>query len=447
MQILIIIMFGLAWWFGLYLLARDPAKPLLQRVGGGLLLYALALAAGDIGAANADPRLSTAVVFLALTPAIAWVGALPLFFPIEMALRDRLDRLWQRAVWPLSLLVLLALVADLMVVAVALVLLPLLFGLALVIRRRSDQPSPKVAWLLPAATIFFIIGVMGLAVPPFSLARQWVLLAVGVDLGLLGLAAGLLDAFEEGETLRRDLRRSFVGALVAATIFGGQIAAALALGAGLRAPAAALLYTTLAGAIAVVVLAAPFNTALDRLSFPGARRLQRERAELRALEEALPRRDDLSPLLEMDEATFAKITRRALSHYGDLPRLASSPLIELPIIAQRLQARNSADRPLERAAELKSLLAECIARLKPRSDEDFGASDEWRHYNVLYFPYVVGLKPYSRRGNANNLDPLAQQALDWLAQVPERTLYNWQNAAARLIAADLRNETACGLKT
>ena len=70
---------------------------------------------------------------------------------------------------------------------------------------------------------------------------------------------------------------------------------------------------------------------------------------------------------------------------------------------------------------------------------DFGTSDEWRHYNALYFPYVAGLKPYSSRATHDHLDADARAALDWFrTAVPERTLHNWQNAAAKLIAQDLR---------
>ncbi len=84
-------------------------------------------------------------------------------------------------------------------------------------------------------------------------------------------------------------------------------------------------------------------------------------------------------------------------------------------------------------------MSESIQRLKPHSQGDFGTSDEWRYYNVLYFPYVVGLKPYSRRAEHVGLSPSEQQALEWSrTYVPERTYYNWQNAAACLVAQDLR---------
>ena len=54
-------------------------------------------------------------------------------------------------------------------------------------------------------------------------------------------------------------------------------------------------------------------------------RLRAERAALRSTEAALPLRS-ASPLDGMDEETFVRVTRRALSHYGDLSKLVASPL-------------------------------------------------------------------------------------------------------------------------
>src|SRR5690606_3631744 len=97
------------------------------------------------------------------------------------------------------------------------------------------------------------------------------------------------------------------------------------------------------------------------------------------------------------------------------------------------------DNHLERAHLLKALLVESILRLKPYSDKDFDSSDDWRYYNSLYFPYVVGLKPYSVRFDTEALDESSRMALDWFqTQVPERTLHNWQTTAAKLVAQHLR---------
>ena len=41
-------------------------------------------------------------------------------------------------------------------------------------------------------------------------------------------------------------------------------------------------------------------------------------------------------LATLDEGAFARLTRRAFSHYGDLSRLGASPLTRLPRIDARL---------------------------------------------------------------------------------------------------------------
>ena len=57
-------------------------------------------------------------------------------------------------------------------------------------------------------------------------------------------------------------------------------------------------------------------------------------------------------------------------------------------------------------------------------------------------PYVIGVKPFSRRFNLDEFDETTRQALAWFqSQVPERTLYNWQNRGAELIAQFLREQS------
>jgi hypothetical protein len=190
----------------------------------------------------------------------------------------------------------------------------------------------------------------------------------------------------------------------------------------------------------VATFADALAAALDRLALARTPALAAASAELREAAAALPRLAPPPGPAALDEAEFTRLTRRALSHYGDLARLAVSPLTHLPAVSSLLAARGLADTPLERAALLKELLANSIARLKPRENADFGTSDAWRYYNALFFPYVRGLKPYSVRASHNGLDPATREALDWLrAEVPERTLHNWQNAAAHLVAEDLRS--------
>jgi hypothetical protein len=183
------------------------------------------------------------------------------------------------------------------------------------------------------------------------------------------------------------------------------------------------LITTLAIAITAQVLAG----VLDRLAFSKSRTLRADWAALRRTGAALPLRS-VDPIVDVDDETFARLTRRALGHYGGLTKLVASPLTTLSVIDERLAARGAPDQPVERANELKAVLADGISRLKPRDGGDFGTSEQWCYYNSLYFPYVAGVRAYAQNA-----------AWRWLVtEVPQRSLHNWQNAAARLIAADLR---------
>ena len=239
--------------------------------------------------------------------------------------------------------------------------------------------------------------------------------------------------------------RSFAGTVVVAVLFGGQALLGMAViggdGPG-RTALTVLLFTSLAIAIAINVLADPLAGLLDRLAFSRSPALRADRAALRSTEAALPLRSP-GPLDHLDDDTFARLTRRALGHYGDLSKLVASPLTQLPVIDERLAARGATDQPLERANELKALLADHIARLKPRDGGEFGTTEQWRYYNSLYFPYVVGCAPTRRT-------PPPRAWIRWRARPGSGSsprcrsapLHNWQNAAARLIAADLRSQSA-----
>ena len=454
MLIVYTIVFGLCWWLGLYLLSRDLRKPPLLRAGLGLLAYALALALAALALVAPSRLLTQFYSGLIFLPALCWAGALVPLLPLSEQLQARVERLWLYTLMPLSLAVLTLAVGSGAVVVnpaggppqgwplmalAALVGLPLAgeLGLALWAWRTA---RPKGAFGLAAcATIFFGLS-LGLMLFPLNLLpRPLALPAIGVDLGLLGLAIALLDAFDEGETLRPHMARSLLAAGMSAAAFGSLVALAIIGGAGTAPAMVGLLLAVVALAVSAQTLADPLQGLIDRLAFPQARALQQARANLRESASALPKVDLGLPLAEIEAAEFARLTRRSLSHLGDLGRLVSSPLTQLPTIKARLAARGAPDHPLERAAELKSLLAESIARLKPREGGDFGTTEAWRYYNALYFPYVAGLRPYSRRSAPAELDPAAQKALDWFAaQVPERTLHNWQNAAAKIVADDLR---------
>lgn len=436
------VVFALSWWLGLYLLARDPRKPVLVLAATGLTSFAAVVALDAVRIVSGADVLSRIEVYLVAVPGIAWFAVLLELSRPRDSWRSRAGELGLVAVVAAAAFVGAAMAGSVdgplrlgHWVMFAAVSLSSLGAMVYAVLRRS-QPGPVVGFVV-VATLFFALG-NAILIIPLGLVPSWLALAgTGFDVALLGVAVAIGDAFDEGQALRGDMLRSFAATAVVAVLFGGQALIGLAV-TGHDTALTVLLFTSLAIAIAINVLADPLAGALDRLAFSRSPALRADRAALRSTEAALPLRKD-NPLDGVDEQTFARLTRRALGHYGDLSKLIASPLTNLPIIDERLASRGAPDQPLERATELKALLAERIARLKPRDGGEFGTTEEWRHYNSLYFPYVVGVRAYAQNATAAGLDPVARQAWQWfVTEVPQRSLHNWQNAAARLIAADLR---------
>lgn len=438
------VLFGLSWWLGMYLLARDPRKPVLVLAAAGLCSFAAVVALDAVRVNTGSAVLGQIEIYLVALPGVFWFAVLA-----ELSRPGETGRGRFREIVLVCAVAAVALTGAALAGSVdgplraghwvmfAAVSVPSLGAMITAMLRRG-QPVPVVRFVL-VATLFFALG-NAILVIPLGLLPSWLALAsTGFDVALLGIAVALWDAFDEGQALRADMLRSFVGTAVIATLFGGQAIIGLAVAGPSAATAlTVLLFTSLAIAIAINVLADPLAGVLDRMVFSRSPALRAERATLRGTEAALPLRAR-HPLDEIDEDTFARLTRRALGHYGDLSKLVASPLTALPVIDERLAARGAADQPLERANELKALLADRIDALKPRDGAEFGTSEQWRHYNSLYFPYVAGVRAYAQNATAAGLDPVARQAWQWLAtEVPQRSLHNWQNAAARVIAADLR---------
>jgi hypothetical protein len=392
--------YAIALWLGCYLLARQPLTRSLVFTGLGLLVYAGALAADAL--AGAAPTVEQVPGWLRL---IEW----PL-------------RLGPAACWLLAMVE----------------LVPAL--------RRPDLPIQRARPLVLLTTLFLGLGTGLLLAPVGWLPPSWVLLGIGVDLLALGWVVVALDALDAGERLRSDFARSLATALLVLVLLGGQVVLALALTASFSVVSIALLLGVTAGAIALPAFWDHLQELMDRAVFGGGSPIGESRSALRAAASALPRQRPSDDLLALSEDEFAALTRRALSSLGDVPKLAASALTRLPAIDERLARRGARGDLLERAAELRALLAESVARLKPQDGADFGTTDAWRHYNALYFPYVVGLRPYQRRlvsdrskGAPTPDDEVRRAAMRWLrAEVPVRTLFNWQRAAARLVAMDLR---------
>jgi hypothetical protein len=435
------VVFTLSWWLGLYLLARDPRKPVLVLAAIGLTSFASVVALDAVRVVSGSDVLSSVEVYLVTLPGIAWFAVL-----LELS---RPSDTWRSRAGEIALVAAVAAVAFFGAAMAGNVDGPLRMGhwvmfaaislssLGAMVKAVLVRPRQPVVTFVVVATLFFALG-NAILIIPLGLVPSWLALAsTGFDVALLGIAVAIGDAFDEGQALRADMLRSFAATAVVALLFGGQLLIGLAV-SGTETALTVLLFTSLGIAIAINVLADPLAGLLDRLAFSRSPDLRADRAALRRTEAALPLRS-ANPLDGVDDDSFARLTRRALGHYGDLSKLVASPLTALPVIDERLAARGAPDQPLERANELKALLADRIARLKPRDGGDFGTTEQWRHYNSLYFPYVVGVRAYAQNATASGLDPVARQAWQWfVTEVPQRSLHNWQNAAARLIAADLR---------
>jgi hypothetical protein len=298
-----------------------------------------------------------------------------------------------------------------------------------------EPAHPLLRWAALALLLYSLL-LAGLIVSASTYA-VW-LAGVGVVIFGIDLLVARRGVIDLGEAFWPDFVRSLDGAMLYALLFGTPVGLTISLTATNSAPMRLLLLGTITLALLTQVFASVLQVALDHFAFAANPALQQARADLRATAEALPKVDEGLPLNTLEIAEFTTLTRRALSHLSDLPRLAASPLTRLPIIEARLDARHATNHTLERAAELQLLLTELIQQLKPPGNAAFDPGDAWRHYNALYFPYVLGLKPYNQRADHSHLDAEAKAALTWLrTQVPERTLYNWQAAAARLVARQL----------
>ena len=68
--------FTLSWWLGLYLLARDPRKPVLVLAAIGLTSFASVVALDAVRVVSGSDVLSSVEVYLVTVPGIAWFAVL-----------------------------------------------------------------------------------------------------------------------------------------------------------------------------------------------------------------------------------------------------------------------------------------------------------------------------------------------------------------------------------
>ena len=307
--------------------------------------------------------------------------------------------------------------------------------------------------LFVAGAVLFLIGTAYLALrfllghPDWPEVPPYILLIAGV--GAVGAAVAVQSAVVLGRDVRRDFLYSFT--VVAVLLLLYLVADGLLIGFGTFAHA--LFALTLAALIVTShTLYDPGRSLLDRLFFTPV--VREERAAARAYAEALAT-PPVGPHPELTtRKAFDDAVRRALTHLSDPTKLATTPLLNLQLVARGVGEQGVEDNRLARAAALKEILLDLLDGLKP-SDGGKVTGDAWRYYNCLYYPYVRGLgrrrAPTALRGlverRRRDGGPRTEleQALEWLLQVDEDTFYKWQRRGSDTIAAALRErEEAAG---
>lgn len=295
--------------------------------------------------------------------------------------------------------------------------------------------------------LLFLIATVYIALR-FLLNSDWaetppyVLLLAG--LGAVGAAVAVRSALLLGRDVRRDFLYSFTVVAVLLALY--LVTDGLLVGFATVAHALFALSLT-ALIVASHTLYDPGRNLLDRVFFTPV--VREERAAARAYAEALAAppagpHPDLATCKAFDDAV-----RRALTHISDPTKLATTPLLNLQIVAKGVSEQGIEDNRLTRAAVLKDILLELLDGLRPQDGSGGKVTgDAWRYYNCLYYPYLRGL---GRRRAPTALRALAErrrreggprteleQALEWLLQVDEDTFYKWQRRGSDTIAAALR---------
>lgn len=418
--------FALTWWLGCYLVGRDPTRPLLWRAAGALATYAVAVATWSIA-----PDTTIAQLLLCV-PALFWAGVAVGLIPRNAPEHRQVNRGWL-----VLATMFLILAAALPGVGKLVALAPLAGAMALLLRYRDRVRPGALPAALGVAAGLYAVGLVVVLAPIDLGSPALVLAAIGLDLLLLGFLVAVADAVDAGERLLPDLRRSLVAAVAATLLCGGPAALTMLAAPGVRA-VVVLQFMPVAMVMTGVGLAGQLRGGLDRLAFLQEERLWLDRSTLMRAADALPRRRERHRMIALDRDEFLRLTRRALDDFGDVGRLLRNPLIDLPVVDRRLAARGLevADQPLVRAAELRAVLAESVARLKPAGL--FGTTEEWRFFNALHYCCVLGLRPYHRLPQPDGLDRDARRAVDWFRRyVPRRSLRRWQADGAEMVAGQL----------
>ena len=177
------LVFSLSWWLGLYLLARNPRKPVLAFSAVGLCSFATAVALDAVRLVTHSALLGQVEIYLVAVPGVAWFAVL-----LEIARAGDNERSRAGEVLLVGVTGALTLAGATLAGSVAGPLRPGHVVMCVVISvstlgamvfalRRRVQKIPKVG-LIVTATMFFALGQRD---PDHSAGRGAELAGAGVD--------------------------------------------------------------------------------------------------------------------------------------------------------------------------------------------------------------------------------------------------------------------------
>ncbi len=225
--------------------------------GLGLVSFALALGFRALGlitpsdAANLPNFLQQFFIF---QPALLWAGGLLHLLPEESKARGLLPFYTYGQILATELLIGFNMIGAFPDMALVFVVgLPIFGYLTLLLLEQKKHQHESRLTLVLVGTIFFGLS-MGMFIPKDLVAQFWVILAMGLDLILLGFGIAIHDAFQEGHTLRHSMWRSLQTTFFVCLLIGGQIGLAI-LGLGLNPTVLTLFLGMLATGVALVTFA------------------------------------------------------------------------------------------------------------------------------------------------------------------------------------------------
>jgi hypothetical protein len=429
-----LIVFFISAWLGMYLISRNFNKESLIWAGLGLISFAFAIVIEAIVPyTEAFSWLNILQKGAIYIPPVFWTGEILSIHISPSEHRYNYLRAW-KYFGAFATLIIVGLysfsILPIFIVQLA-SLIPLTLAFTLFIFSLTKSKTKPPIGLLLVGTIFFTIS-LGVFLPSSLISKSWVITLIGLDIVLMGIGIAVLDAFDEGHQLKKDMKDSLISTTAIGILFSGQVAIVIYFSPAINEFLVLLLFSSLFSA--VFVQSIPVMAISSMFNKNDEVKKNIKKFQVLSHKSKMILKDEID-FYNMPNDEFERYTRRAISYINDLAKLSTSPLIKHPLVEKYLQESENQEDTLSRTHALKVLLSKFIFRLKPQIEDSSGTTDDWKYFNVLYYPYIAGIKPNKKLLFQDGISPEDKKVIEWFVdQVPDRTLYNWQNIASKMIA-------------